>query len=218
MSLLAWTAEFESYGHDGHFTFKELLRIRGVRHLLISEVGLSPETVSAYAYASQLPKLDCLATVAAISRQPLHRIILGKLGPWRGGKAAHIDTSTVPRKRDWVALEREFELLANSDTFINQKNACAKLGISVMGAKTHFPDLVDRIVQRGKLIRSESLEARKLAMLERMRGAFRQLHAAGMYPSIAKIVKLSGVDMWKLNKVYKNVIEEEWLRVGGRPN
>ncbi|WP_321931901.1 hypothetical protein [Paraburkholderia guartelaensis] len=217
MSLLAWTAEFENYGHDGRSTYKELLRIRGVRHLLMSEAGLSPETVKSYGRELHAPRLEILATVAAVSRQPLHRVILGQLAPWSGAKISEINISKISRKRDWAVLEREFELLADSETFIPLKDVCAKLNISRMGAKMHFPDLADRIVQRGKLIRSESLEASKRAMLESMRPAFRLIHASGEYPSVAKIMKLSGADTRTIGKEYKKIIEEEWLRVGGRP-
>ncbi|MEX3953918.1 hypothetical protein AB4Y40_40265 [Paraburkholderia sp. EG287B] len=217
MSLLAQGARFENQGHDGRFTYKNLFATRGVRELFLSKLEFSYATISDYEYMPQTPRLAILAMVASASRQPLHRVILGQLGSWRGPDTSSMEDPKEPRKRDWQALEREFENLANSHTFINLGSSIKQVNISSATARKHFPDIVNRITQRGKLLRSERTVANKQVRLERIRDAFRMLIADGVYPSYRKISNLSGVDRRYFDRDCKALIEE-WLRVEGEIN
>ncbi|MBB5407841.1 hypothetical protein HDG34_001773 [Paraburkholderia sp. HC6.4b] len=218
MSLLARAPEFADHGHDGRFTMRQLLAVTGVHELLISKFGFSRRTIWSYASGQWLPELALLATIASVSRQPLHRVIRGQVLPWSSADTSSIATSKIRTPRNWEVLERELEALASGPAYVNLEKACERLNLGRTAAKAHFPDLVARIVQRGKLSRAESSAATKRARLSEMRDAFRLLVAAGVYPSCRKIVKISGADFRTVGDGYKKMLDEEWLRVGGETN
>ncbi|WP_259460711.1 hypothetical protein [Paraburkholderia sp. BL23I1N1] len=219
MNLLALTAEFESDGHDGHSTLRKLVTVSAVRDLLISKFDISPITVLAYRRVPSLPQLSVLATVAAVSRQPLHRVILGQVESWRSSSdsSARIDVSPRNPRRNWKSIGRKFEKLAMDPACTNVEKACKLVKIDETSAHRHFPDSVARIAQRGKIFRLEKAAAHKQDMLMKMRDAFRTLIADGVYPSFEKIAKMSGVDTRHLDReCVKDLLDEEWKRAEGK--
>lgn len=215
MSLLAWTAEFDGRGHDGATTMRKLVAVTAARDLLISKFDVSPNTIRAYVSGSTLPRLSFLATVAAVSRQPLHRVILGQVVSWRTSSIprSQENVSTGSLRRDWKSIEREFEKVARDPTCVNVKRACKLVNIGYSSARTYFPDLVAQIVERWKLCKKAKAAARDQALLVKMRNAFRMLVAADTYPSTTKIAKISGVSMLHLGADrVRGLLDEEWLR------
>ncbi|MEM5436363.1 hypothetical protein [Paraburkholderia diazotrophica] len=219
MNLLALTAEFENGGHDGGSTLRKLVTVSAVRDLLISQFGIAPKTIWAYRRAPSLPQLSVLATVAAVSRQPLHRVIFGQVRPWRSssGFSSRIDVSPRISRKNWRLIGRKFEKLAMDPACTNVEKACKLVNVNQTSARKHFPDAVARIAQRGKIFRLEKAAAHKQELLMKMRDAFRTLIVAEVYPSFEKIAKISGVDTRHLDrKCLKDLLDEEWKRAEGK--
>lgn len=214
MDLLAETSEFDSHGIDGRLTFRKMVASNRLRDLLALTLDVPPEEITQLASRLQLPSLATLAAVAYAARQPLHRVILGQLVPW-GGTSVSSDYKLKRRPhKNWIALERKFDELANGPTFVNLRDACKQLDISMGSARIHFPMLVARIVQRGKELRIERAVARRRELSIRVRNAFRMLIAANVYPSYTQLHRVSGVNYRKLVANYKDLLDKEWIRAG----
>ncbi|MEX4002034.1 hypothetical protein AB4Y38_24400 [Paraburkholderia sp. EG285A] len=219
MDLLARTAAFEDHGHDGRSTMAKLATVDAVRNILISKLGVSPSTIAYYPRNLSLPNLSVLAAVAVVSRQPLHHVILGQVVPWKESSLSNsrINATRGRSRRNWKAIERKFEKYANDPSCANVENACKKMGLNRYFVQRKFPDLFARIVQRGRILRSEMAETHQRARLEKMRNAFRTLLAAGEYPSQSKLCKISAVDTRHLDRDrFKDLLDEEWLRAEGK--
>ena len=215
MNLLAWTAGFERRGHEGWSTLRKLVAVSAVRELLISTFDLSPATIRRYTRLPLLPQLSVLATVAAVSRQPLRQVILGQVVSWKNSSrsSSRISVSSISQRRNWKSIERKFEKLAKDPACTNVEKACKLVNIDECSARRHFPDCVARIVRRGRVSRLKRAAARKQALLARMRKAFRTLIAAGVYPSFEKIARISGVDTRDIDRdCVKDLLDKEWIR------
>ncbi|MFM0439466.1 hypothetical protein PQQ84_23620 [Paraburkholderia strydomiana] len=212
MKLLAWTEKFGGQSHDGRSTLRKLLIVDGVRETLISKCGISPKT-----YHRRLPQLSVLANLASVSRQPLHRVIVGQLVPWsdRSRSSSHANPVKDRSPRDWMSIELEFEKISSTTDFSNLKNICTKLSISITSARNHFPDLVKQSSRRKNIAKSDKARAKKYSDSIRLRQAFRTLIEGGIYPARPKLAKISGINQRLLER-FDDVIDEEWIRVEGK--
>lgn len=215
LSLLAHTAEFKNPGHDGRLTLRRMVKSREIRDLLASTLGVSSRVMANHAYQLILPRLAVLATVASVSRQPLHRVILGELISWRDRSEAEMKTLKGRPRYVWETIRTEFEVIANSDDVVNLEDACRQVGVSIDSARIHFPDLVCRIVKKGEVRRRGNYAAKKQARVDQVRHAFRVLVADGIYPSIPRLQSITCIDVGKLLRDRKDLFDEDWAWAEG---
>jgi hypothetical protein len=211
--LLERTAEFQGINHDGRLTFKRLVSSVEMRDLLASALGVNFTDITKRKARPRLPRLHVLATIASVARAPLHQVILGELQPWTSASGLTRCSQATRSKPDWSAVGARFEQLANDAKVTRLKDACACLNISMGSARIYFPDLVERIVERGKNVRREEAERNKQVQLDRVRKAFRTLTAAGVYPKVSRLEAAAGGHMRKYREDFTNVINEEWARL-----
>ncbi len=175
LGLLERTAEFQGIKHDGRSTFKKLVNSIEVRDLVASALGVQDSYVSLMTVRPRLPRLGALATIADAAQTPLHRVILGLLCEWEPAGHQSRRVRAVAPRPDWTAVGARFEQVANDAGVTRLKDACALLNISMGSARIYFPDLVRRIVERGRVVRKEEAERKKQLYMERVRKAFRTL-------------------------------------------
>lgn len=216
LDLLATTCEFERREHDGRSTLGKLAKLEAVRDVLISNGGILPGTVSRYSSKRPLPAVKILAAIAVVSQQPLHRVILGQIVPWvdEDGQISKIQALHGRPRRNWEAIEAQFKTLADDPSVVNVESVCKQLNLKITSTYRHYPDLISKIVCRGREFRLRMAEERQCRLLNNMRIAFRALLEDGVYPSIEKICKISGIDSWSVDYVrFKAMFDEEWRRV-----
>lgn len=213
LNLLEHTADFDNQGHDGRFSFRKFVTSREMCALLASALASSPEQISRYVFKQRLPRLWVLATISCVSEQPLHHVILGQLNPWTESHTPIIKAKRGKPRHNWITIERKFKNFVIRSAVINLQDACRRLNISASSARVHFPDLVKQLVQKGKALKTKKSEAKLKASLECFRNAFRTLIEAGIYPSIPKLEKMTGIDFRHISYRHKTFLDEEWKRV-----
>lgn len=213
--LLAKTGEFVNPGVDGRLTYRKFVASTKMRNKLASILNVQPEILTKYACNPRLPRLMALATVASASRQPLCQVIIGELASWESETWSSQYTLKGRPKRNWEVIERQFEKIASGRTFVNLGDACKIVNISMGSARIHFPYLVAAITQRGVNLRSKHSKSKKIIRAEKIRKAFRYLISVDEYPAKNKLQDIADVSSRDFSVLYKDVIDEEWRRVGG---
>jgi hypothetical protein len=215
MDLLARTSDFERQGHDGRSTMGKLAKLGAVRDVLVSKCGVAHATVDYYSRNIIFPPLSILVAIAVVSQQPLYQVILGQIVPWldEDGQISKIFAVRGRARRNWEAIGNQFKQIADDPSCMNLEDACKKLNLHTASAYRHYPDLVSKIVCRGREFRSRMAEERQCRMLDQARSTFRSLMEDGVYPSISRIFKVSGIHDMSIDKArFDAMIDEEWKR------
>jgi hypothetical protein len=212
---LEHTADFDSQGHDGRLSFRKFVTSKEMLGLLASALDSSPNKISRLVVRPSLPQLRVLATIACASEQPLHHVILGQLTPWTGGHTPVVKAKIGQPRQSWTTVEREFEALVTRSNVSNLQDACRKLNISAGSARIHFPDLVKRLVQKGRALQAERSAAKWKERSDCVRNAFRILIEAEVYPSVPRLQKMTGIYFRDVLRRHKGLLDEEWKRADG---
>ncbi|WP_322005601.1 TniQ family protein [Paraburkholderia tropica] len=213
-SLLAETERFKSDNHDGRFTFRKLVSSRRMRDVLAATLDRRPETLTRQACSPGLPRLAVLATIASAAQQPLHRVILGQLAPWVIAGQPSNNSSRRNQRKDWVIIEKNMKLIANGADYVNLRDACQAVGVSMGSARIHFPSLVSRIVLRGKKMKHKEFVDRRNLKINNLKRAFRSLVDSEIYPSIHRLSAISGLNSREVSGMFSEVVKNERRRAG----